>query len=181
MPINWTERLKEVISYPCCNYRPFVCRNEENGFPDSHDVIIIGEDEKTKLDTNWWDFWNPESGFDYKRFETYYLEYRRKIGESGESRTRTCLDLIHADDINAVETNTSHAKVVKLLIENMPLKAIVAYGVPAKTLVSDFQSQRVITLPDERIIREKHFSRGFSYRGRDSDLERLCEKIKLIL
>jgi hypothetical protein len=181
MCINWTERLKEVIPYPCCDYRPFVCRNEKNGFPDAHAVIIIGEEEKTKLETNWWNFWNPESAFDYKRFETYYLEYRRKIGKSGESRTRTCLDLIHENGINAVETNASHAKVVKLLIENMPLKAIVAYGVPAKKLVSDLQFQRVITLPDARVIRETHFSRGFSFRGRDSDLERLCDKITLIL
>lgn len=177
---NWTSLLNEVIPLRC-NSRPFVCRN---GFPDADDVIIIGQEVATNLDTNWWNWWNAKTGFDYQRFETDYLEYRRKKGKIYKdgtpkpSDTRICYNLIHKEGINAVETNASHSEVVKLLIENMSLKAIVAHGKDAKDLVDRFQSQRVIALPDARIIRTKHFGRGFSYIGEESDLATLCANIK---
>lgn len=161
---NWTSLLQNAIP-PHCYYCPFTCRN---GFPDADDVIIIGQKEATNLDRNWWDWWNTESGFDYERFRAYYLDYRRTIGKRRmESDTRRCLNRIHDSGINAVNTNACYPEVIKLLIDNMTPKAIVAHGNDAKDLVARFQSQEVITLPDERVIRSKHFSR-ISYEKLDS-------------
>ena len=196
---NWKELLKEMVPYPFCGYRPFVCRNEKNGSPEAHDVLIIGKEVATNLDSNWWCFWDwePEPRFIYERFEKDYLEHRRRNREYfKKSRTRYCLDAIHSRGINAVETNASkgatnssegidawdsNKDVVQLLIKKLPLKSIVAHGDEAQNLVRDLRMEGVIHLPDDRIFQKSHFGWGVSYKDDDSSIGRLCEDIKRLL
>jgi hypothetical protein len=47
-------------------------------------VILLGKDPATELgpDWNWWDYWDPQTGFDYDR----WIKYLRMKGRSPESR-----------------------------------------------------------------------------------------------
>jgi hypothetical protein len=63
--MNLTQYLHKTIQQPCYE-RPFVC----DGLPESCSVIIIGENPATSMQTDWWDFWNDETGFDLGKFES---------------------------------------------------------------------------------------------------------------
>ena len=168
------------IPSPCYS-RPFVCG--ASGFPEQHHVLIMGTEVVTNLGTNWWDYWDPESGFNYDRFNDEYVKIRKQRGErTSKSPTRFRYDRIRENCIKAVETNTSkgdgvrdsNRDVVKFLIEKMHnLKAIIVHGPIAHKLIDHFQSQDAIRIPDEYIFRiERMYNASYDY------IDSICEKIK---
>lgn len=171
---DWTSLLKEVIPSPCY-YRPFVCRNPKNGFPDSHDVLTVGEARATNFHKDWWDFWTPELGFDYSHFHVEYLNARP---DGKPSKTRRALDHFYSNGVAAVETNASNgdgvwdsnANVVKILLENMPnLKAVVVHGRTAQDFITRFQ----VIIP-VKVYKTRHL-RFVSY----DKINSICTEINL--
>lgn len=164
-----------------CHYRPFVCG--AGGFPEHHNVIVVGQDPSTRLDTNWWDYWDSETGFDYDRFIAEYVKTRKNQGNStSKSSARLRLDRIRLNDIKAVETNASkgddvpdsNRNVVKFLIEKMhDLKAIIAHGAIAHRLIDHLQSEKETQIPDECIFRIDPL-RSTSF----DEVDNICEQIK---
>lgn len=186
MNIDWTMILKEVIPSPCYS-RPFVCA--AGGFPYTHDIIVVGNEVATNLETNWWSSWDPRYGFKFERFLDDYTEQRRKKRErTGKnirdiSNTRLRFNRVHSNGIKAVETNASkgdgisdsNKDVVRILLENMQkanLKAVVAHGKKGEGLVASFQSQGLITVP---IFMPGHF-----YNLGYSRIDNLCDEIKAL-
>ena len=184
MNIDWTTILKEVIPSRCYS-RPFVCA--AGGFPHTHDIIVIGNEVATNLETDWWSLWDPEYGFNYERFLVDYTEQRRKKRErTGKnirdiSSTRLRFDRVRSNGIKAVETNASkgdgisdsNKAVVRILLKNMQkenLKAVVAHGKKGEDLVASFQSQRLITVPI--------FTPGHFYNLGYTTIDNLCDEIK---
>ena len=164
-----------------CDYRPFVCG--AGGFPEHHNVIVVGQAPSTRLDTNWWDYWDPETGFDYDRFIAEYAAARKQQGYiTNKSLDRLRLDRIRANDIKAVETNASkgddvpdsNRKVVKFLIEKMhDLKAIIAHGSFAHSLINQLQSAKENRIPDEYIFRIDPL-----HSVPNDEVDDICKKIK---
>lgn len=164
-----------------CYYRPFVCG--AGGFPEQHNVLIMGREVATDLDTNWWSYWNAETGFDYDRFIADYVERRAQMGEDAlKSPTRQRYDRIRARGIKAIETNASkgdgddysNSAVVKVLIDKMKdLKAVIAHGGIAHKLIDLFASKGVIRIPDEYIFRVEPM-----HNASDESIDNICEKIE---
>lgn len=169
---DWTTILKEVIPSPCYDQRPFVC----DGFPDTCEVIVIGENPATKTNIDWWTWWKDDTGFDYKSFMESYNSERDK-----PSSTRRRLDRIRSKGINCVETNAysneqsggvsqsiENYAVLDVLMKNMPLlKGIIAHGKKAQ------QSLENLEVPaDILTFKLEHFIR-VSY----ATIDRVCEEI----
>jgi hypothetical protein len=172
----WTALLETVLPHPCRD-RPLVC----DGLPDASQVIIIGENPATELGSewDWWDYWHPQTGFDYDRFIAAYQREREEEGRSRLSATRLRLNRIREKCIRAVETNTyrqaggsgrrvSNDDLLRLLIKNMPhLKAVIAHG----DHVKDFMGRA--NLPNNlAVFRTKHF-RFVSYR----EVDEICQQV----
>ena len=165
-----------------CYYRPFVCG--AGGFPEQHNVLIIGREVATDLDTNWWSYWDAETGFEYDRFIADYVARRAQMGvQALKSPTRQRYDRIRARGIKAVETSSSkgdgddysNRNVVKVLIQKMEnLKAVIAHGRIAHRLIDHFASKGVIRIPDEYIFRVERM-----YNASDESIDNICEKIEL--
>jgi len=82
-----SQYLRNTLPEPCYD-RPFVC----NGLPQSCTVMIIGENPATQMQSDWWSFWNDETGFDLSRFETSYSEARIVAGKRPLTNTRRRLN-----------------------------------------------------------------------------------------
>jgi hypothetical protein len=179
---NWTELLKDVIA-PRCYERPFVC----NGFPSASSVIVIGENPATRLDTDWWSYWNDDTGFDYNVFlKQYKIERERIIKQKGKGRiisnTRLRLNRIRDHNIGCIETNTySNEKpdgsgkgvpnydLLNVLISNNDnLKAIIAHGKYAKNYLDR------ATIPDGITTYTTAHFRSLKY----EEIDRICAEIK---
>ena len=170
--IDWTTILKEVIPSPCYGQRPFVC----DGFPDTCEVIVIGENPATKTNIDWWTWWKDDTGFDYKAFMESYNSERAK-----PSDTRRSLDRIRSNGINCVETNVysneqsggvsrsiKNYDVLNLLLRNMPLlKGVIAHGKTAHQALDSLEAPASILTFELR-----HFSRE-SY----ANIDWVCEEI----
>ncbi|MGC9261404.1 MAG: hypothetical protein ACP5I8_15170 [Phycisphaerae bacterium] len=150
---NWTELLRHdnVIPDPCFE-RPFVC----DGFPDASCAIIIGENPATKMDKNWWDYWDINKGFQFKKFMDDYAQARRNAGKNRMSNTRLRLNRFRESGICCVETNvyrnenvggagtgmSKNEAVLKVLVDNMPAPfAILACGRVAERFVCEYKSR----------------------------------------
>lgn len=92
--------LHNLIPHPCFT-RPFVC----DGLPDSCNVIVIGENPATEMNTDWWSFWNDETGFNLRQFEQAYVRERLAAGKREKSNTRLRLDRLRSHGLRCLETN----------------------------------------------------------------------------
>lgn len=173
---NWTQILKAVIPSPCYE-RPFVC----DGFPDTSEVLVIGENPATRLTVDWWSFWEDTTGFDYNHFLGVYQAERTKAGKNPVSHTRLRLNRMQDNGLNCIETNAfrtegidstkhdiSNRAVLEVLLSNMPLlKAIIAHGTVAHKCLDE------IKVPvNVQTFRPRHFSRE-SY----AEIDRICQEI----
>jgi hypothetical protein len=155
-----------------------------DGLPDAAHVIIIGQNPATDMNTDWWSYWDQQTGFQYDRFLADYQRGRAQRGEPKTSVTRLRLNRVRQNGIRAVETNAyqnqqsggagrrvQNYSLLNLLIENMSaLKAIIAYGQPAQEFVEKAD------LPDGlAVIRTKHL-RFLSY----SEVDTICRQIAAI-
>jgi hypothetical protein len=75
--------LRSLIKKPCYA-RPFV----SDGLPRSCDVVVIGENPATKMNINWWRFWNDKNGFNLAEFERTYEKARVADGKPPVSDRR---------------------------------------------------------------------------------------------
>ena len=174
---NWTQTLRKVIPSPC-DERPFVC----DGFPDTCEVIVIGDNPATRLTTDWWSFWSDTSGFDYNHFLEVYQTERDKAGKGQVSNTRRRLDRIRANGLNCIETNTfrnegsdgtrynvSNYDVLKILLSNMPLlKGIIAHGKVAHECLDYIEVPVAV-----QTFKLRHFFQE-SY----AEIDRICQEIR---
>ena len=173
---NWTQILKAVIPSPCYE-RPFVC----DGFPDTCEVLVIGNNPATRLTVDWWSFWKDTSGFDYKHFLEMYWDERTKVGKRPVSATRLRLKRIRDKGLNCIETNVSSNEgsdgikdkisnhdVLKVLLNKMPsLKGIIAHGKVAHKYLDK------IEVPiNVQTFRPRHFSLV-----RYEEIDRICQEI----
>ena len=176
---NWTQILREVIPSPC-DERPFVC----DGFPDTCEIVVVGDNPATPLTTDWWSFWSDASGFDYNHFLEVYQAERNRVGKRPLSSTRLRLNRIRDKGLNCIETNAfgnegsdgtrhniSNYDLLKVLLSNMPLlKGIIAHGKVAHECLD------YIEVPvNVKIFRTSHFSR-ISY----AEIDRSCQEIRSI-
>jgi hypothetical protein len=92
--------LHDLIQRPC-HVRPFVC----GGLPKSCNVMVIGENPATELGTDWWRWWNDETGFDLVAFERDYQAHRVSAGKRPVSRTRIRLGILRERGLACLETN----------------------------------------------------------------------------
>lgn len=64
MKNQFHEELKRIaVDHP--DWRPFQCQ----GHPFVAQVFIIGQNPKNPGLNNWWDYWDPIAGFDYRKFD----------------------------------------------------------------------------------------------------------------
>ena len=180
---DWTQILKPLIPLPCY-HRPFVCE----GFPDSSQVIVIGNNPATPLDIDWWCFWDEATGFDFDSFLNCYLAKRN--GE--ESETRKFLDRFRDNGFKSIDTNAfsnegsgrlenapiCNRDVLQALICHMPcLKGIFAHGGKAKKVLKTLQ------VPSHVIIYETYHLSYTGEKGRNHDaikaeIDCFCAKLK---
>jgi hypothetical protein len=120
-----TKFLHERYQEPC-NERPFVC----DGLPETCNVIIIGENPATKLNVDWWSFWNDANGFDLAKFEKQYQETRRSFGKEPVSKTRGQLNRLRSFGLKCLETNAvSNEDLLPILIRDLPrLVGVISHG-----------------------------------------------------
>ena len=173
---NWTQMLQAVIPSPCYE-RPFVC----DGFPDTCEVLVIGENPATPLTVDWWSFWEDTSGFDYNHFLEVYQAERRAAGRRSESNTRLRLNRIRSNGLNCIETNAfrnegldgtrhgiSNHAVLEVLRNNMPLlKGIIAHGKDAHKYLDNIEVPVAV-----KTFKLRHF-RQESYK----EIDRVCQEI----
>lgn len=144
--MDLTETLHHLLPSPCCA-RPFVC----DGRPEACEVIVIGENPVTKLDTDWWSFWNDASGFDLERFEEAYERARSCAGKRPISNTRLRLKrLRNYHGLQCLEANVfinerpgGHGggipcdDLLRAFFRYLPhLKAVIVHGKIAKEYVN---------------------------------------------
>ena len=146
-------------------------------------MIVVGQEEKNVLGTDWWSYWSVKTGFNYERFLEDYLTFRRKLQSENplkkiraKSNTRFKLDRIRCHNgIRSIETNASYPNVVRLLLENIPnLKAVIAHGNDAHGLIDAFEDQGLFAVPGTQIHKTGHFSRNVSYQ----EIDCICNQIK---
>lgn len=191
---NWTQSLKEVICTPCRCMRPFVCE----GYPDSCQVLVVGQDPATALPDDWWSFWDPDYGFKETRFKLAYLKHRERLQSANlvkksQSDTRgKFLKRItnNLKPLKSIETNASmgggtsrysNQEVIKALLKGMnDLHAIIAYGEKAHKLVGHSGKLRcLINLREDAIHEIDHFKkRGRKDAERYEEINRICAEIK---
>lgn len=158
-----TRYLHNAYSKPLY-HRPFVC----DGRPETCNVIVIGENPATKMeDTDWWSFWDDDTGFDFKRFEAEYKQSRLQRGKKSDfSPTRKRLNILRESGLRPLETNAflnerpnghgqgvSSRQLLPTLIASLPqLVGVIAHGEHAKN------SLESLTLPSHlRVYRGRHF------------------------
>ena len=180
---KWEELLKVKAKVPddCTGLRPFVCR----GFPCQSEAIIIGQNPATKLDTNWWDFWSDERGFEYEKFTLKYSQVRPKI-----SQMRRNFDRIRGKSIACVETNVycnelekghdeegvPNQRVIELLLYNMPrLRAVIIFGAEAREAINELPviRERLDVLKGQGVMQEP-----LPIRASYDSIDKMCARIK---
>lgn len=122
------------------DFRPFVCR----GNPLNCQVLVVGINAKNPVGS-FFDYWSATDGFDLAKFDIRYKQiYKRK------SITRQNMELLSAAierdmGLSCIETNVfqfasknfsslpvddKQSDALKLLIAHVPVKAIIAHGLP---------------------------------------------------
>lgn len=163
-----TEYFHSVIPNPCI-LRPFVC----DGRPEFCDVIVIGENPATEMNTDWWSFWNDDTGFDLHKFECTYEATRLARGKRGVSNTRLRLNRLRSKGLQCLETNASLKErmnghdvdssiqgLLPELIANLPrLKAVVAHGQVADKALNSLRIPASVSQYHLRHFRSESYQR----------------------
>lgn len=163
--------LHAALPNPCFD-RPFVC----DGRPEACTVIILGENPATRLDTDWWEFWHDDVGFDLKGFEHHYQTSRRATGKRPVSNTRLRLNRLRSQGLRCLEANAfinerlngrgaaaKDTPLMPVLLKNLPLlKAVVAHGVVASKYL------RTLTLPQSIETHHVGHFRNLSFENLDT-------------
>jgi hypothetical protein len=135
--MSLTESLHRILPKPCYD-RPFVC----DGRPDSCDVIVIGENPVTKIDTDWWSFWDDDNGFNPGKFEEAYEKARSAVDKRPISNTRLRLKRLRRKGLRCLETNVFRNEqpdghgggvagddLLRVFFEYLPhLKSVITHG-----------------------------------------------------
>src|SRR5580704_13247700 len=140
------KELRSVIDDPCVGHRPFVCRRQ----PESCTVMIVGANPGTPMNTNWWDWWKDDTGFNKDKFMQAYQKRKQQLElmDAREQKrlpkkisalkgARARMERLHSEHhLRCLETNIyseerrrghggkPNMKVVRLLISRLPLKAV---------------------------------------------------------
>ena len=136
-----------LIPRPCFD-RPFVCE----GFPDSCNVIVVGENPATAVGADWWTFWDDGLGFDLIKFEDAYASARSADGKRATSNTRLRLNRLRHAGSRCLETNlfsnerlngagrgASKNVLLPMFLAHLPdLKAVIAHGSVASKRLPTF-------------------------------------------
>jgi hypothetical protein len=131
-------RDSKLIPSPCRNQRPFTC----DGLPQSCTVMVVGKNSRTEMDTDWWTWWNHDTGFDLRRFEDEYMA----TTQGDWSRTRKRLNQLRCCyHLPCLETNAfmhegpdargkkkPNTPLLRLFLDKIPLKAVIAHGKDAQ-------------------------------------------------
>lgn len=116
--------LEAVIGKPT-GHRPFICE----GSPLGCQVLIVGANPATGMESGFWDFWSTDEGFDKKRWWAAYLRERAERAAEGKRKNR--------------RVSTSRA-----IIERVVASA--GSGVCLETNVYSWPSKRLKDLPKEK-------------------------------
>ena len=116
--------------------RPFVC----DGSPLECRAIIVGSHPATALEIDFWEFWEPGTGFRRADWDTRYREARKHLGKTEVSPTRRILDRITAaaGPMRCLETNVEPTPggtgphVLDFLLASIRPAAVLAFGAAAR-------------------------------------------------
>ena len=84
---TFAQGLAAIIGRPSA-FRPFVC----DGSPLDCPVFIVGYNPATRMEGDWWQFWDDETGFRRDVWAAAYAAHRPK-----PSKTRARIDAIRQD------------------------------------------------------------------------------------
>lgn len=166
-----------ILRNVLCHDRPFVC----DGLAQSCTVMIIGENPGTRMQSDWWSFWDDTAGFDLKKFEASYSEARILLGKRPLTNTRLRLNRFRAAGLNCLETNVyrnekanghgggvNSRDMLRTLIDYLPhLNAVVSHG----KIANEFAST-IILPPHVQRFEQAHF-RSESYANIDRVIDQL--------
>lgn len=116
--------------------RPFVC----DGSPLECRAFIVGSHPATALDIDFWDFWEPGTGFLRADWDARYREARKRLGKAEVSPTRRILHRITAAavPVSCLETNVEPTPrgtgphVLDFLLDSVRPAAVLAFGAAAR-------------------------------------------------
>jgi hypothetical protein len=77
---EFADRLAAVIGRPS-NLRPFICE----GSPFKAEVFIVGYNPATRLEGDWWKYWDPDYGY---RKSDWLAEYSAQRGKLSKTRAK---------------------------------------------------------------------------------------------
>ncbi len=133
---EFADRLAALIGRPS-TLRPFICE----GSPLMAEVFIVGYNPATRLEGNWWDYWDPDYGYRKSHWMADYSAQRGKM-----SKTRAKIEDLVAglSDQTVVEANIDARPSARkkeypkpltapfdLLVAACCPKVIIAHGVDA--------------------------------------------------
>jgi hypothetical protein len=153
---QFAAQLCELIGKPS-NLRPFVCE----GSPLACDVFIVGYNSATKMEGDWWEYWQPDHGFKKHKWKECYLKQR---GNKRISPTRNRIEAIveGVRPSRVLETNIDarpskrmseypqpDTKIFDYLLDVCTPKVVIAHG---KRAVAHLQDRKNFT-----VIESRHF------------------------
>jgi len=142
--------------------RPFVC----DGNPLDCQVFIVGYNAATEMKSEFWDYWDEESGFNKKKWLEVYEAERKTSGKLRTSPTRERINRISNGAKTFLETNiyfipTSKEKdlkskdkgtIFKFLIEEIKPKVVLLHGRKAVKFFNKMESES-LTINEEKRVR----------------------------
>ena len=160
--------LHSVIPWPCYG-RPFVC----DGLAEECVAVVIGENPATEVRSDWWSYWNDETGFQYSKWRK---DYDKSRGARRASNTRLRLDRLRARGVRCLETNVfanerpdgagagaSNRDLLDIALETLPnIGYVIAHGDIAK----DYVRYRSFPSYIRKLFELRHF-RSESYANID--------------
>jgi hypothetical protein len=196
----YAESLHHALVQLCKQYaqaRPFVCE----GLPYDQQVMLVGYNPATLMDTPFLEFWNSHRGFDRRAWQAHYQHERQ--GKTGLSKTRALINRLnqHYSSYGVLETNlyahpsaskkqlqhqNRYTDFLQLLLNSYTPRVMVVYSADARRFVESFY---YVDLQEGRwkkhtvngqvisIFAAKHFSRGWSFDG----IDQLGQTIRTIL
>jgi hypothetical protein len=168
------QKLAALVGRPT-ELRPFVC----DGSPLDCRVFIVGFNPASASERDFWDFWNPKTGFDKPAWFRNYLQERArcplkpgKTRRNPVSNTRRVIEWIvsEASPVKFLETNiysapTEEAKDLAVhqrltapfdfLLDEIKPSLIITHGKEA----ADYLRMRT---PSASVMNLSHLSRGWS-------------------
>jgi hypothetical protein len=148
--------------------------------------MIIGENPATRMQSDWWSFWDDKTGFDLRRFEASYSEARILAGKRPVTNTRLRLNRFRDAGLNCIETNVyrneranghgggvNSREMLHALLNHLPqLAAVISHG----KIANEFASSLSLP-PTVQRFEQAHF-RSESYVNTDRVIGQLLSRQK---